>query len=65
MSDADEKFLTVEQAAEAAQLSKMTIYRAIWEGDLPASKWRRRVRIRERDLQAVLDKNRYSAKVAA
>jgi excisionase family DNA binding protein len=54
----DEKYLTVEQAAERLQFHRMSIYRMTWSGELPSSKVRRRVRIREQDLQDLMNRSR-------
>jgi excisionase family DNA binding protein len=51
-SAADSPFLTVAEIAAAARVSKMTIYRLISSGDLPAGRVGRSVRVRRSDFQA-------------
>ena len=52
------RWLSPERAAELCEFSVKTIYRAIWSGELPASKRRRRWRIRESALRDWIDGER-------
>jgi excisionase family DNA binding protein len=51
-SAAESPFLTVAEIAAAARVSKITIYRLIWSGELPAGRIGRSVRVRLSDFQA-------------
>ena len=53
----DRSLLTVSQVAEATSLSPNAIYRAIWNGELRASKLRGRLRVQRGDLDAWIDSN--------
>jgi excisionase family DNA binding protein len=48
----DHEILTVEQAAEYLQVHKMTVYRYIREGMLPAAKLGKMYRLFRRDVEA-------------
>ena len=52
------QWLNPEQAAEQSSFSTKTIYRALWAGELPASKRRNRWRIRPDALAAWVDGER-------
>jgi len=51
----DHEILTVEQAAEYLQVHKMTVYRYIREGMLPAAKLGKMYRLFRRDVEAFVD----------
>jgi excisionase family DNA binding protein len=59
----DEKYLTVDESAERLRLHPMSIYRMCWSGELPSSKVRRRRRIREQDLQDLMNRSRQAQAV--
>ncbi|MDR7484831.1 MAG: helix-turn-helix domain-containing protein [Armatimonadota bacterium] len=50
----DREILTVEQAAEVLQVHKITIYRYIREGRLPAVRLGKMYRLFSRDVEAFL-----------
>lgn len=50
--------LTPEEVGERTRLSTSVVYRAIRAGELPAFKVRRRLRIREADLDAWIEAGR-------
>lgn len=47
--------LTVPEVAEVLRVHPLTVYRAIGEGKLPATKWGRSYRISREALRAVLE----------
>jgi excisionase family DNA binding protein len=51
----DHEILTVEQAAEYLQVHKMTVYRYIREGMLPAAKLGKLYRLFRRDVESFVD----------
>jgi excisionase family DNA binding protein len=53
------RFVTVTEVAELMRVSKMTVYRLIKQGDLPAVRIGRGFRIREEDVHRFLD-SRYT-----
>ncbi len=55
----DQEILTVEQAAEYLQVHKMTLYRYIREGLLPAVRLGKMYRLFRRDIEAFLDAQRH------
>ena len=55
----DREILTVEQAAEFLQVHKITVYRYIREGTLPAAKLGKMYRLFRKDLEAFLDAMRH------
>ena len=57
MNRSDRRLLTVSEVAEATRLSPNAVYRAIWDGELRASKLRGRVRVQLADLDAWIDSN--------
>ena len=59
MSDA--KFLTVAEVAAMMRVSKMTVYRLVHSGDLPAVRVGRSFRVVEKDVDEYLRKSFYSA----
>lgn len=48
------EFLSVEQVADQLAVSRMTIYRLVERGELPAHRIGRSIRIRERDFDNYL-----------
>ena len=58
----DREVLTVEQAAEYLQIHKVTIYKYIRAGVLPAAKLGKVYRIYRRDLEALIASARASGK---
>ena len=59
MSDA--KFLTVAEVAAMMRVSKMTVYRLVHNGELPAVRVGRSFRVVEEDVNEYLRKSFYSA----
>ena len=59
MSDA--KFLTVAEVATMMRVSKMTVYRLVHSGELPAVRVGRSFRVREDDVNEYLRKSFYNA----
>jgi excisionase family DNA binding protein len=55
----DQEILTVEQAAEYLQVHKITLYRYIREGLLPAVRLGKMYRLFRRDVEAFLDAMRH------
>lgn len=55
----DREILTVEQAADFLQVHKMTVYRYIREGLLPAVRLGKMYRLFSRDLEAFLQQMRH------
>jgi excisionase family DNA binding protein len=53
----DRRLLTVGDVAEATGLSPNAIYRAVWDGELRASKLRGRLRVQPADLDVWIDSN--------
>lgn len=51
-------FMTPEEIASEVNLHRKVIYRVIREGQLPATRLRRRLRIRRSDYEAWLEANR-------
>ncbi len=49
------RFLTVNEVAQILRVSKMTVYRLINQGDLPAVRVGRGYRVREEDVHRYLD----------
>jgi excisionase family DNA binding protein len=49
------RFLTVNEVAQFLRVSKMTVYRLIKSGDLPAVQIGRGYRVREEDVHRYLD----------
>ncbi|HEU5298004.1 MAG TPA: helix-turn-helix domain-containing protein [bacterium] len=58
----DREVLTVEQAAEYLQIHKVTVYKYIRAGILPAAKLGKVYRIYRRDLEALMAAARASGK---
>ena len=59
MSDA--KFLTVAEVATMMRVSKMTVYRLVHSGELPAVRVGRSFRVREEDANEYLRRSFYDA----
>lgn len=57
----DVKFLTVAEVAARMRVSKMTVYRLVHGGELPAVRVGRSFRVRETDVNEYLRKSFYSA----
>ncbi|MDR7542645.1 MAG: helix-turn-helix domain-containing protein [Armatimonadota bacterium] len=55
----DREILTVEQAADFLQVHKITVYRYIREGLLPAAKLGKMYRLFSRDVEAFLEAMRH------
>jgi excisionase family DNA binding protein len=55
----DREILTVEQAADFLQVHKITVYRYIREGTLPAVKLGKMYRLFSRDVEAFLQAMRH------
>jgi excisionase family DNA binding protein len=53
------RFVTVNEVARLMRISKMTVYRMIQQGELPAVRIGRGYRIREEDVHRYLD-SRYT-----
>jgi len=58
---ADPKFLTVAGVAAMMRVSKMTVYRLVHSGELPAVRVGRSFRVTEDDVDEYLRKSFYSA----
>ena len=56
-------FLTIDEVAQTLNLSKMTIYRYINGGKLPAYKFGREFRIEPKEFEAFLAKNKISGRL--
>ena len=57
----ESKFLTVAEVAGMMRVSKMTVYRLVHGGDLPAVRVGRSFRVLESDVDEYLRKSFYSA----
>ena len=57
----DSKFLTVAEVAGMMRVSKMTVYRLVHGGELPAVRVGRSFRVLEKDVDEYLRKSFYSA----
>lgn len=53
------KFLTVAEVAEMMRVSKMTVYRLVHNGDLPAVRVGRSFRVSEKDVDEYLKSSFY------
>lgn len=51
---ADAKFMTVTEVAEMMRVSRMTVYRMIHAGDLPAVRFGRSYRVPQEAVQAIV-----------
>lgn len=54
-------FLTVAEVAEIMRVSKMTVYRLVHSGDLPAVRVGRSFRVHEKAVTEYLDSSYYDA----
>ena len=57
----ESKFLTVAEVAAMMRVSKMTVYRLVHSGDLPAVRVGRSFRVVEKDVNEYLRKSFYNA----
>ena len=57
----DPKFLTIAEVASMMRVSKMTVYRLVHGGDLPAVRVGRSFRVLEEDVNEYLRKSFYNA----
>ena len=57
----DSKFLTVAEVAAMMRVSKMTVYRLVHSGELPAVRVGRSFRVLEKDVDNYLRKSFYNA----
>ena len=57
----DAKFLTVAEVAAMMRVSKMTVYRLVHSGELPAVRVGRSFRVSEDDVDEYLRKSFYNA----
>lgn len=55
------QFLTVAEVAKKMRVSKMTVYRLVHAGELPAARVGRSFRVAERDVHVYLENAYYSA----
>lgn len=55
------EFMTVAEVATRMRVSKMTVYRLLHGGDLPAVRVGRSFRVREEDVEEYLRKSFYDA----
>ncbi len=53
----DVRFLTVAEVADMMRVSKMTVYRLVHSGDLPAIRFGRSFRVPESSVVAAIDSN--------
>lgn len=59
--DQDMNFLTVAEVAALMRVSKMTVYRLVHNGDVPAVRVGRSFRVREKDVHAYLRTSYFDA----
>jgi excisionase family DNA binding protein len=64
LSTSDRRLLSVAEVADATGLSANAVYRAIWAGELRATKLRGRLRVPVRELDAWVDSNLVCARGA-
>lgn len=57
-----EKLLTINDIIEILQVSKLTVYRYIKAGKLPAYKVGRDYRVKQKDFDSFLDNNKRGSK---
>ena len=55
------KFLTIAEVAEIMRVSKMTVYRLVHNGELPAVRVGRSFRVQETDVDEYLRKSFFDA----
>ncbi len=58
---AGEKFLTIAEVAARLRVSKMTVYRVVHSGELPAIRVGRSFRVTEKDVDEYLKKSFFQA----
>ncbi len=58
---AEVRFLTVAEVASIMRVSKMTVYRLLHSGELPAVRVGRSFRVREHDVEVYLAKSYFDA----
>jgi len=58
---ADPKFLTIAEVASMMRVSKMTVYRLVHNGELPAVRVGRSFRVTENDVNEYLRKSFFNA----
>ncbi|GAA3727313.1 hypothetical protein GCM10022239_00140 [Leifsonia bigeumensis] len=61
----DVRFLTVAEVAEMMRVSKMTVYRLVHAGELPAIRFGRSFRVPESAVQAAIDTHVSDSDIAA
>lgn len=54
-------FLTIAEVASMMRVSKMTVYRLVHNGDLPALRVGRSFRVREKDVDVYLQRSYFDA----
>ena len=59
--NSDSKFLTVAEVAAMMRVSKMTVYRLVHSGEMPAVRVGRSFRVLEKDVDEYLRKSFYCA----
>jgi excisionase family DNA binding protein len=57
----DDAFLTVAEVAERMRVSKMTVYRLVHAGSLPAVRFGRTIRVESRAVHQLIAAARYEA----
>ena len=57
----DVKFLTIAEVAAVMRVSKMTVYRLVHGGELPAVRVGRSFRVSEKDVNEYIQKSFYQA----
>jgi excisionase family DNA binding protein len=58
---AQSKFLTIAEVAAMMRVSKMTVYRLVHSGEMPAVRVGRSFRVREDDANEYIEKSFYNA----
>jgi excisionase family DNA binding protein len=57
----DDAFLTVAEVAERMRVSRMTVYRLVHAGTLPAVRFGRSLRVQRRAVEELIASARYQA----
>jgi excisionase family DNA binding protein len=57
----DVKFLTIAEVAAVMRVSKMTVYRLVHGGELPAVRVGRSFRVSEKDVNTYIERSFYQA----
>lgn len=57
----DVKFLTIAEVAAVMRVSKMTVYRLVHGGELPAVRVGRSFRVSEKDVNEYIERSFYQA----